>query len=83
MLDAARELPRLLWSKPHVSSFERDGHAEDRRQRGPEVVRDGLEERVLHLVERSEPSGRFSLDLEGPLQIILCALALADVPDEP
>ena len=82
VLDAAGELPRLLGSQPDVAALERDGHAEDRCQRRSEVVGHGLEEGVLHLVERSKPGGRLALDLERPLQVLLRALAVTDVPDE-
>ena len=82
MLDAAGELPRLFGLQPHVSTLERDRHAEDRRQRCPEIVRHGLEEGVLHLVERSQPCSGLALDLESPFQVFLRAFAVADVPDE-
>ena len=82
VLDAAGELPRLLGSQPDVSTLERDRHAEDRCQRRPQIVGDRLEEGVLHLVERSQPGCCLTLDLEGALQVLLRALAVADVPDE-
>ena len=69
--------------------LERERRAEDRRERRAEVVRDGLEERVLHLVERAEPLRCLSLALEGlgvlPLaraKRLLGALAFGDVDHE-
>ena len=82
VLDPAGELPRLLGLQPDVATLERDRQAEDRCERRPEVVRHGLEERVLHLVERAQPDRGLALDLEGALQVLLRALAVADVPDE-
>ena len=59
---------------------------EDRGQRRPEVVRDRLQERVLHLVERAEPLCRFAFAPErlrvlplAPTERLLGALALGDV----
>ena len=45
--------------------LQRERRTEDRGERGAEVVRDGLEERVLHLVERSEPLRRLAFAPEG------------------
>ena len=46
-----------------------------------QFVRHGGEERVLHLVERAEAFGRFSLALLGLAQRLLGQLALGDVED--
>jgi hypothetical protein len=70
--------------------FEREGRAEDRCQRRAEVVRDGLEERVLHLVEGAEPLGGLAFAQER-LRVLPFRLAqgllgmapLGDVDGEP
>ena len=59
--------------------LERQGAAEDARERRPEVVRHGLEERVLHLVERAQPGGRLLLGVERLHQLGLGVLLLGDV----
>jgi hypothetical protein len=45
-------------------------------------VGDGLQEGVLHLVQRAEPRGGLPLDLKRSLQVLMCSLPIADVPDE-
>ena len=57
-----RAFEAMRWSRSTASSrgevhpglLERDRRPEDRGERRPQVVRDGLEERVLHLVERPQ-----------------------------
>ena len=60
-------------------AFQRDRQPQDRGERAPELVRDGGEERVLHLVEGSQSFGRFPLTLFGFAQRLLGELALGDV----
>ena len=54
-----RVLAPLL--RVHDLVVDRRSEQPERRDRGPEVVRDRLQEGVLHLVQRSEPCGRFLL----------------------
>ena len=70
--------------------LEGERRPEDRGERRPQVVRDGLEERVLHRVELAELLGRLPLAPErlavlvlGGSQRLLGALALGDVDHQP
>ena len=80
--DAVGEVARVGLVELHVAPFEGDREAEDRGERRAQVVRDGLQERVLHLVERSETLGRLPLDVERALQLGLRLLALGHVEQE-
>jgi hypothetical protein len=78
----------VLQAEPRL--LERDRGAEDGREWRSQVVRDRLEERVLHLVEGAQPAGGLSLALEGVgvlslalAQGLLRAFALGDVHHEP
>ena len=60
--DPCREVPHVR--RFELVTLERDRQPEDRRERRAEVVRHGLEERVLHLVERAQLGGLLALELE-------------------
>ena len=80
--DPPREVLRVVLLEVDVAALQRDREPEDRRQRRPEVVRDGLQERVLHLVERAQAPRRLALDLERAGELLLGLLALGDVEQE-
>ena len=84
--DAAHQVERVLLRQLELRLLERERRAQDRGQRRPQVVRDGLQERVLHLVERAQPLRGLALAPErlrvlplAPPQRLLGALALGDV----
>ena len=60
-----------------------EGASQDARERRAEVVGDGLEERVLHLVKRREPLRRLLLRLQGLSQDPFSFLLLGDVVHDP
>ena len=84
--DPAHEVERVLLRQLQLGLFERQRRAEDRRERGPEIVRHSLQERVLHVVQRAEalrglalPPERFGILALAPSQGLLGALAFGDV----
>ena len=77
-----RQVPRLAGLHLDVVSLERDGQPEDRGERRPQVVRHGLEERVLHLVERAQPLRRVALRVQRPGELLLRELAFGHVEQE-
>ena len=66
----------------HVATLQGDREPEDGGERRPQVVGHGLEEGVLHVVQRAQTLGRFPLDVEGAFQLGLRFLALGDVQQE-
>jgi hypothetical protein len=68
----------MSWTS-RLRALERDRETQDRGERGAEVVRDRLQERVLHLVERAEPLRSIPLTDQGIVQLLLRALQLRDV----
>jgi hypothetical protein len=68
--DAPGHLLRLLGGEMDVVALERQRHAEDRRERRPEIVGDGLDERVLHLVGLAELIRGQALLLQCLLQLL-------------
>ena len=63
-----RQLLLLIGWKRDLGSLERQGIAQDGRERGAQLVGDRSEEGVLHLVERPEPLGGFAFSLVGPAE---------------
>jgi hypothetical protein len=55
--DPGRHITDLLLVQLHIVAGEREGQAEDRSQRCPKVVGDGLQERVLQFVESPKTLG--------------------------
>ena len=80
--DAVRQVLRVVLVELDVAAFQGDREAEDRGERRAQVVRDRLQERVLHLVERPQALGGLALDVEGALELRLGFLALGDVEQE-
>ena len=62
--DPAHEVEGVFPRQVELGLLERQRGPEDRGQGRPKVVRDGLEERVLHLVERAESLRGFTLPAE-------------------
>ena len=63
--DPARQVAHLVVIEMQVLARHRDGETQDPGERRPEVVRDGLQERVLHLVDDAEALRRFSFQRSG------------------
>ncbi len=81
--DPPRQVARLDRVELDVGSFEGHREAQDRRERRTEVVRNGLEERVLHVVQGSQAPRGLPLHLECAFELLLGCLALGDVQHEP
>ena len=65
-----------------VCALERDRAAEDRRQRRTQVVRDGGEERVLHVVGFAQALDGGAFHVERLRELLLGALLLGDVVED-
>ncbi len=66
--DTRSEVARFV--RPQVLlALEGDGEAEDRGERRPQVVRDGLQERRLELVDRAELGGLFPLSFQCAFEL--------------
>ena len=81
--DPPGEILGVVLLELHVAALQRDRESQDRGERGAQVVRDRLQEGVLHLVERPQAPGRLALDGERALELRLGLLALGDVEQEP
>jgi hypothetical protein len=61
-----RQLSAILRSEPELFLLlQREGETKDCRERGPEVMRDGLEKRVLDLVHGSQPLDGVTLPFQS------------------
>ena len=68
--DAPRQVAHLVLLELQVVASHRDGQAQDPGERRPEVVRDGLQERVLHLVDDAEALRGLALQRQVALQLL-------------
>ena len=87
--DPPEQVECVLTGHVQLGLFERERRTQDRGERGPQVVGDRLEERVLHLVECAQSLRRLALAPEGLgvlplalLQRLLRAFALGHVHHE-
>src|SRR5204863_9850160 len=77
--DPADEVSLDLWIELDVLTLQRQRAPEQGGERRSEVMRDGLEERVLQLIERTEPGGGFTFDVQCASEVLLRLLQGRDV----
>ena len=68
--DPGRQFPAFAGFEFQVVAAQRDGQPEDRCQWRPQVVGNGLQEGVLHLVRLAQTLGGFALHLERARQLL-------------
>ena len=80
--DPARQVAHLVLLELQVVACHRDRHPQDPGERGPQVVRHGLQERVLHLVDGAETLRGLSFQRQVPFQLlrVLCSVMSINTP---